>query len=87
VSADPLEDALQTRWLACKPLLLPYDPATGLILRGLFRGRVVGVVVVEFQTGHALHGRATSGNRVTLRPWWRLWRETPAWLLQVRPPS
>jgi hypothetical protein len=87
VSTDPLEDAFQTRWLACKPLVLPYDPSSGLILRGLFQGRLAGVVAAEYRAGHARNGRSTTVDGISLRPWWRLWRWTPALLLQVWPPT
>lgn len=59
------------------PILLPYDPTTRRVLRGLWAGCDVDQVHADFE--HA-------GWRVTavhVYPWWRWFKETPAWRLEA----
>lgn len=59
------------------PILLPYDPATRRVLRGLWTGCDVNQVRADFE-----HAR-WQVRPVHLYPWWRCWRETPAWRLEA----
>ncbi|BDP44818.1 hypothetical protein DAETH_47870 (plasmid) [Deinococcus aetherius] len=80
-------ESRQDLWetLALDTLVWPYDPATGRILSGLYRGaRVMDIEAFQARRLCALYGHAHA-TTVLLRPWWRLWRVTPARVLRPVP--
>lgn len=78
---DPLhfEAAMQAAAMATVPLV--YDPATGQVLRGAYRGMSVREAE-RMEVAHLARSYPHVRSRhATLRPWWRWFRPTPAVLI------
>lgn len=72
----------------CHPafgVTLPYHPASGQVLRGRWRGHPLAEACISETEWLRLAYRHVRVQRVTCRPWWRLWRETPALVLMPLP--
>ena len=77
--ATPLEDADQAAILATT--WLPYDERTRRVLHGPHAGQPLAEAE-DRERRRLLRTHAHVRTRtVTLRPWWRLWRRTPARML------
>lgn len=62
-------------------VLIPFDPETRRVLRGMYCGMALRDAEA-MEVGHLLRTHSHVRVRtVTLRPWWRLWRPTPHALL------
>ena len=77
------EDAEQAHALSWPPVTLYYDDALR-ILRGPKRGRPLEELRWPLIFERRLAGWDVSERRITLRPWWRLWRPTRAIRITVR---
>lgn len=64
---------------------LPYDPCTGRVLRGRYRGLYVADARVIEAGRLRLTFPSVEVQRVALRPWWALWHRTPAVRLVATP--
>lgn len=78
------EDQEQARAVSQpKPILLPYDLHTGLIIHGPLKGQHAGEAVWKIRDGHHAAGRETLAGYTHIHPWWRLWQPTPAVRIEV----
>jgi hypothetical protein len=79
------DDAEQAAYVSEHIIHLPYDASTGLILAGPHRGLPVVDMLHAEVTVHCRKGHDVAALQTTIRPWWRLWSETPCWRLRVLP--
>lgn len=80
--AQVLEDLEQA--CAVATVTLAYNPETDWVLRGPYRGMDVDDAL-NMETRHLLETfSCVVASFRTVRPWWRLWRPTPAIIVRPR---